>query len=197
MSPNPRLPITINPAQTASARPSHYSSRPFGMLIEVVPAGPQATARPSGSRSATRPTRASHGKDGSRPRGDERRAGEVGELSQGKESLRHHIGLVKRWEVSTATAARIAREGKRHDRHDRPTGRLRGAGNSGPAATPELVAESVRAGLPWELTEPYSHPVRCLVDAGCVKPAGKITDQGRSSELDEGRDSSPATYSGR
>jgi hypothetical protein len=50
------------------------------------------------------------------------------------------------------------------------------AGNSGPAATPELFAELVSTELPWELREPYPYTVHRLVAAGYVKPAGKITD---------------------
>ena len=81
---------------------------------------------------------------------------------------------------------------------DEPAGHLQGVvghyqDGQWPWRTTELETLPMRA----RLMSPNSHTVRRLVDAGYVKPAGKITDQGRSSELDEGRDSSPATYSGR
>ncbi|HET7273027.1 MAG TPA: hypothetical protein VFI90_18305 [Rubrobacter sp.] len=65
------------------------------------------------------------------------------------------------------------------------------AGYLGPAATLELFAELVRTGWAWELREPYPHTAHRLVEAGYITPAGKITDEGRSSALDEGREGSP------
>ena len=61
----------------------------------------------------------------------------------------------------------------------------------GPGATLELFAELVRTGWVWELRQPYRRTARRLIDAGYITPAGKITNEGRSSVFDEGREGSP------
>ena len=66
------------------------------------------------------------------------------------------------------------------------------AGYMGPRATLELFAELIRTGWAWELREPYPRTARRLIDAGYITPGGKITNEGRSSALDEGRESSPS-----
>jgi len=65
------------------------------------------------------------------------------------------------------------------------------AGNLGLGSTIELFADLIRTGWAWELRGPYAQTARRFIDAGFITPRGKVTAEGRSSALDEGREGSP------